>query len=125
MIIISSISIIITKNTIISAFFLISLFFFVSLYLIILGLNFLGLSYIIVYIGAVSILFLFILLLINVKISEIKVNTTNNIPLFFIISILFIHPSLIFFPYYIDITKNIYNYFYISLEKLFFVLGSV
>src|SRR5947199_120524 len=63
--IICGILVIITKNPIISVLFLIGLFLSISGYLILLGINFIGISYILVYIGAVSILFLFILILIN------------------------------------------------------------
>ncbi len=41
--------------------------------------SFISLSYLIVYIRAVSILFLFILMLINIKISELHSNTNNSI----------------------------------------------
>ena len=58
--IISGILVIISKNPIVSVLFLISLFLSISSYLIILGINFIGLSYLLVYVGAVSILFLFI-----------------------------------------------------------------
>jgi len=44
-----------------------------------LGINFIGLSYILVYVGAVSILFLFILMLINIRISELTSNTSNSL----------------------------------------------
>lgn len=50
-----AISVIINKNPIISVLFLIGLFASISSYLIILGLSFIGLSYLIVYIGAVKI----------------------------------------------------------------------
>ena len=60
--VISGICVIISKNPIVSVLHLIGLFAYVSFYLIIIGLNFIGLSYLIVYIGAVSILFLFILI---------------------------------------------------------------
>jgi NADH-ubiquinone oxidoreductase chain 6 len=83
--IISGILVIISNNPIISILFLIALFGSISTYLIILGLNFIGLSYLIVYIGAVSILFLFILMLINVRLSELQSNTSNSIPLSIII----------------------------------------
>src|SRR5271163_4028683 len=67
--IICGILVIISKNPIVSVLFLIGLFLSISSYLIILGINFIGLSYLLVYVGAVSILFLFILMLINVIIS--------------------------------------------------------
>src|SRR5271170_1160805 len=73
--IISGIFVIISKNPIVSVLFLIGLFLSISGYLIILGINFIGLSYLLVYVGAVSILFLFILMLINVRISELVSNT--------------------------------------------------
>lgn len=52
--IISGICVIISKNPIVSVLHLIALFAYVSFYLIIIGLNFIGLSYLIVYIGAVN-----------------------------------------------------------------------
>ena len=73
--------VIISKNPIVSVLFLIGLFLSISCYLILTGLNFIGLSYLLVYIGAVSILFLFILMLINVRISELVIDSINSIPL--------------------------------------------
>jgi len=73
--------IIISKNPIVSVLFLIGLFLTIACYLILSGLNFIGLSYLLVYIGAVSILFLFILMLINVRISELLIESINSIPL--------------------------------------------
>jgi len=84
-----AIFVIILKNPIVSVLSLIALFFSIATYLILLGLNFIGLSYLLVYVGAVSILFLFILMLINVKISELSSNTNNSIPLAILVSILF------------------------------------
>lgn len=77
------------KNPIVSVLFLICLFVLISGYLILIGMNFIGLSYLLVYIGAISILFLFILMLINVRVSEIQTETSNSIPLAILISILF------------------------------------
>jgi NADH-ubiquinone oxidoreductase chain 6 len=79
--IVLGIFVIISKNPIISVLFLIGLFLSISCYLIFTGLNFIGLSYLLVYIGAVSILFLFILMLIDVRISELSIDSTNSIPL--------------------------------------------
>ena len=75
------INVINSKNPIVSVLFLIGLFISISLNLILLGYNFIGLSYLLVYVGAVSILFLFILMLINVRISELLNDTSNSIPL--------------------------------------------
>jgi NADH-ubiquinone oxidoreductase chain 6 len=82
---------IINKNPIISVLFLIGLFINISSLLIIIGFTFIGLSYILVYVGAVSILFLFILMLINIRISELSDETNNDIPLAILIVMLFFY----------------------------------
>jgi len=91
--ILCAILVIISKNPIISVLYLIGLFGCISSYLILLWLNFIALSYLIVYIGAVSILFLFILMLINIRISEIQNNTKNSIFLGIFITI-FLYNSI-------------------------------
>ena len=87
--IVFGISIIINKNPIISVLFLIGLFVNISGLLIIIGFGFIGLSYILVYVGAVSILFLFILMLINIRISELTNETSNDTPLAILTVMLF------------------------------------
>jgi len=77
--IISCVLIVISKNPIMSVLFLIGLFVCVSIILSLLGLTFVALAYLLVYVGAVSILFLFILMLINVRISELSHGTSNSI----------------------------------------------
>lgn len=73
--------IIISKNPVVSVLFLIGLFSTISGYLILVGINFIGISYVLVYVGAVSILFVFILMLINIRISELLNETNNTLPL--------------------------------------------
>lgn len=87
--IICGILIIINKNPIVSVLFLIGLFVSISGYLMMLGLSFIGLSYLLVYVGAVSILFLFILMLINVRISELVTDNNNSFFLAVMIGIIF------------------------------------
>lgn len=72
---------IVNRNPIVSVLFLIGLFVNIAGILILIGYSFMGLSYILVYVGAVSILFLFILMLINIRISELLNETNNDIPL--------------------------------------------
>ena len=87
--ILSGIFVIISKNPIVSVLFLIGLFLSIACYLLVLGINFIGLSYLLVYVGAVSILFLFILMLINVRVSELLSVTSNSIPLALLIVVSF------------------------------------
>jgi NADH-ubiquinone oxidoreductase chain 6 len=107
--ILCGILVIVSKNPIVSVLFLIGLFAGIACYLIVLGLSFIGLSYLIVYIGAVSILFLFILMLINIRISELQSNTGNSIPLAIVIAIAFNYPLFQLLPYNIAILNNYYN----------------
>ena len=55
------------------------LFLGAAIYLIFIGLNFIGISYIIVYIGAITVLFLFVVMMINVSILDIAPKNINNI----------------------------------------------
>ena len=125
--ILSGILVIISKNPIVSVLFLIGLFLSIAGYLMILGLNFIGLSYLLVYVGAVSILFLFILMLINVRVSELLSNTSNSIPLAIFIIISFNYPVHQILPYSVTLFNsytsdlntlnsalynNLNNYFY-------------
>jgi NADH-ubiquinone oxidoreductase chain 6 len=93
--ILSSILVVSTSNPVISVLFLISLFINISIYLVILGITYIALTYIIVYVGAVTILFLFVIMLLNIKLSEIKLNDNNNgFPVGILLGISFIYPIL-------------------------------
>jgi NADH-ubiquinone oxidoreductase chain 6 len=61
--------------------------------------HFLGLSYLLVYVGGVSMLFLFVIMLINIRDSELKNNSTQNIPLGLLVSIAFYYPLLSVIPF--------------------------
>jgi len=97
--VLSGILVIISKNPIVSVLFLIGLFLSIACYLLVLGINFIGLSYLLVYVGAVSILFLFILMLINVRVSELLSDTSNSIPLAIVISVSFNFPVSQILPF--------------------------
>ena len=108
--IICGIFVIVSKNPIVSVLFLIGLFLNISSYLMMLGINFIGLSYLLVYVGAVSILFLFILMLINVRISELITDTNNSIPLALIIGILFNITVYKLLPSNVIVGSNVFAY---------------
>nr|YP_009582594.1 NADH dehydrogenase subunit 6 [Dactylellina haptotyla]QBL01979.1 NADH dehydrogenase subunit 6 [Dactylellina haptotyla] len=84
--IILGIFVIIARNPIIAVLYLILLFLVISGYLLLIGMSFIGLSYILVYISAVSILFLFTLMLINIRISELHSDNYNSLFLGLIVS---------------------------------------
>jgi NADH-ubiquinone oxidoreductase chain 6 len=72
---------------------LISVYVHIAIYLIILTFSFIGLSYLIIYVGAIAILFLFVVMMMNIKyieLSEVAQEYTQNLPLGGIIGSLFI-----------------------------------
>jgi NADH-ubiquinone oxidoreductase chain 6 len=79
---------IITRNPVNAVISLISVFILSGLYLTILSLNFIGMSYIIIYVGAIAILLLFVVMMINVKYIELSrdsIETSSSLLLTFII----------------------------------------
>ena len=91
---VSSIFCITSKNPVISVILLISTFVQAAIYLIIIGINFIGISYIVIYVGAIAILFLFVIMMINIKLTDILETGnqyTKNLPLAISIGSLFIY----------------------------------
>jgi NADH-ubiquinone oxidoreductase chain 6 len=72
------------KNPVISVLLLIAVFINVAGYLVLLGVAYLGLVYLIVYVGAIAILFLFVIMMLNLRLVEL-VDTgqeyTKNLPM--------------------------------------------
>jgi len=92
--ILSSVLVITAKNPVISVLYLISLFINTAGYLIVLGIDFVGIAYILVYIGAITVLFLFVIMMINIKlvdILEVGKEYTKNLPLALSISFIFLY----------------------------------
>jgi NADH:ubiquinone oxidoreductase subunit 6 (subunit J) len=113
--IISAIFVIISKNPVISVIYLISLILNSALYLIVKGIAFIGISYILVYLGAIIVLFLFVIMMINVRLSDILetgLQYTKNIPLALAVSGLLIYELFNLGPSLTSIDSSlILNYF--------------
>ena len=89
----SSIFSITSKNPVISVIFLISTFVLAAAYLILFGISFIGISYVVIYVGAIAVLFLFVIMMINIKLTDILEtgsNYTKNLPLAITIITLFL-----------------------------------
>ena len=81
--VLSATMVIVSRNTVYSVFFLILVFISISILFIMIGAEFLGMIMLIVYVGAVAVLFLFVVMMLNVteqitKRSE-KKGLINNI----------------------------------------------
>ena len=118
--ILSSILVITSKNPVVAVIFLISLFINTAGYLILFGISFVGISYIIIYIGAITVLFLFIIMMINIRlldILEIGNEYTKNLPLALLVGTLFVYEIFNVLPFTInnifilDLPLDILNFF--------------
>jgi NADH-ubiquinone oxidoreductase chain 6 len=99
--IVSGIMVITAKNPVISVLFLIAVFVNVTGYLVLLGVAYLGLVYLIVYVGAIAILFLFVIMMLNLRLVEL-VETgqeyTKNLPMGAFLGALFFFELLTILP---------------------------
>lgn len=80
-----------SNNPIHSVFYLVLVFASGSVLLILLGIEFLSVLLMIVYVGAIAILFLFVVMMLNIKLVEYIENTSRYVPIGFIIGIIFIY----------------------------------
>lgn len=90
--ILSGVLVITSNNPVISVLFLISVFVNRAGYLLLLGVGFIGVSYLIVYVGAIAILFLFVVMMLNISLSELTEvgrEYSKNLPLGLIVGSLF------------------------------------
>lgn len=86
----SSIFVVFSINPIFSILFLIFSFCNASCLLFILNFEFLPIVFLVVYVGAIAILFLFILMMLNIKLTELHENFYNFLPISIIFGIIFI-----------------------------------
>jgi NADH:ubiquinone oxidoreductase subunit 6 (subunit J) len=62
----------------------------IAFLLLLLGLEFLPILFLIVYVGAIEILFLFVVMLLIIKLVEISENTSRYVPIGFVIGLIFL-----------------------------------
>ena len=79
-IIISSIMVVSSKNPVHSVLFLIFAFFNSAALFLMLGAEFIAMMLVVVYVGAVAVLFLFVVMMLNIKVSEIKKGFHRYLP---------------------------------------------
>ena len=121
--VVCGIFVVISKNPIVSVLFLIGLFLCVASYLLILGVSFIGISYLLVYVGAVSILFLFILMLINVRISELVTDTSSSVPLALLTIFIFNYVVSQTLPF-VSISYSSYILYWTKLFNFYYLLSA-
>jgi NADH-ubiquinone oxidoreductase chain 6 len=112
-------------NSVISVIFLITTFVQVAMYLILIGINFIAISYIVIYVGAIAVLFLFVIMMINIKLTDVLEtgnNYTKNLPIainivIFFIFILFTILPLSFNNFTIKYNINNIEYFLSNINN--------
>ena len=87
---ISGVMVIQAKNPVHSVLFLILVFFNSAGLLIMLGLDFFAMVFLVVYVGAIAVLFLFVVMMLNIKLSQINEKRLRYLPIGGLLGILFL-----------------------------------
>ena len=86
----SSLAVISSKNTVHAVFFLILDFVSISCLFIMMGAEYLGMLTLIVYVGAVAVLFLFVVMMLNVNFKDLRIGFLSYLPFGLLIGIVII-----------------------------------
>lgn len=87
---ISGVMVIQSKNPVHSVLFLILVFFNAAGLLILLGLDFFAMIFLVVYVGAIAVLFLFVVMMLNIKLAEINEKRLRYLPVGGFLGLLFL-----------------------------------
>ena len=87
---ISGVMVIQAKNPVHSVLFLILVFFNSAGLLIMLALDFFAMIFLVVYVGAIAVLFLFVVMMLNIKLAEINEKRLRYLPIGGLLGILFL-----------------------------------
>ena len=90
LILLSAILVIVTSNPVHSLLYLVISFFNASIVLLIFHCEFLSMLFLVVYIGAIIVLFLFIVMMLNVKIIELNAKIIKYVPIGLFIILIFL-----------------------------------
>lgn len=127
--ILSGFLVISSNNPIHSIFSLVLAFANVSFIMVLFGVEFLGLLFLIVYVGAIAILFLFVIMMLNIKLVELLDNATRYLPIAMIIGIFLLFEITILlqniFPAVSFNTIQTWDYSHIINYTNIFALGQV
>jgi NADH-quinone oxidoreductase subunit J len=106
------------RNPVHSVLFLILTFLGVSGLLLLSELDFLPLMFIIIYVGAIAVLFLFVVMMLDIKISEIKGDSFKYLPLGSFLGFIFCFEVLINTSQSIAISTNDLDFFLYDINWL-------
>lgn len=90
----SAFMVVVSQHPVFSLLFLVSSFVFASFILFLLECELLALLFIIVYVGAIAVLFLFAIMMLESKLTDLSRNVMKYIPVGFIFGVAFLFPQL-------------------------------
>ncbi len=125
LILLNAIMIITNKNPVHSILFLVLVFTLTTGFLLILGVEFIAMLFLVVYVGAITVLFLFVVMMLNVKIVELNERFLRYLPIGLFIGVIFFVEIIYLINNNLSI-KNLninifYNDFYYTLLSTSFV----
>jgi NADH-ubiquinone oxidoreductase chain 6 len=91
----SGVMVIQARNPVHSVLFLILVFFNAAGMLVLLGLDFFAMIFLVVYVGAIAVLFLFVVMMLNIKIAEINEKRLRYLPVGGVLGLLFLFEVLL------------------------------
>ena len=95
MTLLSGVMVIQARNPVHSVLFLILVFFNAAGLLVLLGLDFFAMIFLVVYVGAIAVLFLFVVMMLNIKIAEINEKKLRYLPIGGVLGLLFLFEILL------------------------------
>ena len=122
--------VIISKNPIHSILSLILVFFNAASLLILLGAEFLAMLFVIVYVGAVAVLFLFVIMMLNIKAANLSISMYRYLPISLLFGSVFF--SELFIMFYFDLASvnsyklnSVSNFDFVNQNYLIFWQDSI
>lgn len=92
--VVSGVMVIQSRNPVHSVLFLILVFFNAAGLLLLVGLDFFAMIFLVVYVGAIAVLFLFVVMMLNIKIAEISEKRLRYLPIGGVLGVLFLFETL-------------------------------
>jgi NADH-quinone oxidoreductase subunit J len=89
LLIVSSLAVVFCSSPIFSVLFLVLCFFNASGTLLVLGIEFIPISFIVIYVGAIAVLFLFVVMMLNIKYTELKQQSLTFLPVILMLFAIF------------------------------------
>ena len=103
----SGLMVIQSRNPVYSVLFLILVFFHGAALLLLLGLDFFAMTFLVVYVGAIAVLFLFVVMMLNINVAELQERRLRYLPMGGVLGLLFVLEGLVILD--VDLVPLLYS----------------